>query len=82
MYKGGSPRPSIPGRLSAGYLDFMPGHWDPLYLQVKHMEMLDVLDVGHGHPILVGEPERFGPVFFCDTEGSLPHGGDFVLPFS
>ena len=46
------------------------------------MEMLDVPDVGQGHPIFVGEPERFGPVFFCDTEGSLPHGGEFVLPFS
>ena len=81
----GAPRASIPRKPSAGYLVFMLGHWSPSiyhYLWIKLMEVFDIPDFGYGYPILVGEAVRSGLVFFCNAEGSFPHWGEFVHPFT
>ena len=44
--------------------------------------MLYVPWVGQRHPFFCGKENAFGPAYFCNLEGTLPAGGEFVEPCS
>ena len=53
-----------------------------LCLSVKLTQMLYVPWVGQWHPIFCGKANASGPAYFCNLEGTLPAGGEFVEPCS
>ena len=46
------------------------------------MQMLYVPWVGKLHAIFCGKANSSGPAYFCNLEGTLPAGGEFVEPCS
>ena len=59
-----------------GKIDFL------LCLSVKLTQMLYVPWVGQRHPFFCGKANVSGLAYFCNLEGTLPAGGEFVEPCS
>ena len=86
--RDGCQRPGLRGRTPTALdrtliLSYYKGKFHFLFcLSVKLTQMLYVPWVGQRHSIFCGKANASGPAYFCNLEGTLPAGGEFVEPCS